>query len=579
MILGLFFVMVSKLFAIVPAIVIRHIINYVAEAYTSYKTLTGTERIEYFDGFINQITLLGLLILGMAILSGVFLYFQRQTLIGASRLIEFDLKNEIYTHYQTLPLSFYRKNNTGDLMARISEDVSNVRMYLGPAIMYGLDLVMIFLITVPIMVSVNLKLTLLVLIPLPFLALSIYFIENIINRRSSQIQKELSNLSTYVQESFSGLRVIKSFVREKDISEGFHTGSNVYREKSLRLAKVNAFFFPLILSLIGLSVIIVIYVGGREVIAGNIEPGHIAEFIIYINRLTWPVAALGWTTSLVQKAEASQARINEFLNTKNDIVSEKNLDKEISGNIEFKDVTLTYPDTGIIAVKNLSFTIREGQSVGIIGPTGSGKSTIANLLVRLYDPTGGSIFVGGNDLKDFNLFKYRNQVGYVPQDVFLFSDSIRNNIGFGALDIKEEDMLQAAKDADLYKNIIDFPEKFDTILGERGITLSGGQKQRLSIARALARSPKLLILDDCLSAVDTNTEHTILNNLKRIMAGRTTVVISHRVSSVKLADQILVLEQGEIAEQGSHEELMKRNGIYKSLYDKQLEEEKQELNN
>ncbi len=571
--LGLGFIILSKVFATVPAVIVRWAINYVTESYNR----TSTKGIEKFffqtDNFTYNIAMAGLAIIGLAILSGLFLYFQRQTIIGTSRLIEFDLKNEIYEHYQTLPLSFYRKNNTGDLLARVSEDVSNVRMYLGPAVMYILDLIVLFAVTVPIMFFANAKLTLFVLLPLPILALSIFLIENLIVKKSLAIQKELSALSTYSQESFSGIRVAKSFVREDKISQGFADASEVYKAKSLELARVNAFFFPVILGLIGLSTIMVLYVGGNELIEGRLHYGNIPEFFLYINRLTWPVASLGWTTSLVQKAEASQGRINEFLKTKTDIVSQKNFSKDLQGEVEFDNVSLVYPDTGIPALNGVSFKVKAGESLAIIGGTGSGKSTIANLIVRLYDSSQGSIKVDNVPIRDYDIQSLRAQCGYVPQDVFLFSDSIRNNIAFGSLFIGEDQVIQAAKDADLYQNIVEFPDKFDTVLGERGITLSGGQKQRLSIARAISRSPKILILDDCLSAVDTKTENTILNNLKKIMKDRTTIIISHRASSVKLADQIIVLENGEVAERGNHESLMKLNRIYKALYTKQLEEE------
>ena len=571
--LGLGFIILSKIFATVPAVIVRWAINYVTESYNRTST-KGIEKIFFqTDDFTYNIAMAGLAIIGMAILSGLFLYFQRQTIIGTSRLIEFDLKNEIYEHYQTLPLSFYRKNNTGDLLARVSEDVSNVRMYLGPAVMYILDLIVLFAVTVPIMFFANSKLTLYVLLPLPILALSIFLIENVIVKKSLAIQKELSALSTYSQESFSGIRVTKSFVRENKIAQGFADASEVYKAKSLELARVNAFFFPVILALIGLSTIMVLYVGGNELIEGRLHYGNIPEFFLYINRLTWPVASLGWTTSLVQKAEASQGRINEFLKTKTDIVSQKNFSKNIEGEVEFDNVSLIYPDTGITALNGVSFKVKAGESLAIIGGTGSGKSTIANLMVRLYDSSQGNIKVDNVPIRDYDIQSLRAQCGYVPQDVFLFSDSIRNNIAFGSLFIGEDQVIHAAKDADLYHNIEEFPDKFDTILGERGITLSGGQKQRLSIARAISRAPKILILDDCLSAVDTKTENTILNNLKKIMKDRTTIIISHRASSVKLADQIIVLENGEVAERGNHESLMKLNGIYKTLYTKQLEEE------
>lgn len=509
----------------------------------------------------------------MALLRGVFLFMVRQTIIAVSRHIEYDLKNEIYAHYQTLPLSFYRRNNTGDLMARISEDVSRVRMYLGPAIMYGLSLITLFFMIIPIMFMVNVNLTLYALIPLPLLSISIYYVNNIIDRKSEEIQKSLSKLSTFVQEAFSGIRVLKAFVQENESAGRFTTESDDYRSKSIELAKVNALFFPLITALIGLSVILTVYIGGIEVMNGAITAGNIAEFIIYVNLLTWPVTSLGWITSIVQRAGASQRRINEFLSTKNDILSSLNLEKTLKGKIEFHNVGFTYPDTGINALSNLSFTVNEGESIAIIGTTGSGKSTIAYLLCRMYDTTEGKIVIDGFNIKDYNISNLRSQIGFVPQDVFLFSDTIKHNIAFGSVGLEEEKIRKAAEDSDLEENIHRFPNGYNTKLGERGITLSGGQKQRLSIARAIARDPRILILDDCLSAVDTKTENTILNSLSKIMQGRTSIIISHRVSSAKLADKIIVLDDGIMVEQGSHEALISHNGTYKELYEKQLQSE------
>lgn len=571
---GVLFIILSNVFATIQGPVIREVIDYLTTSYQQYHNLQDLGQREAFaEGFMGQIAKYGITILVMAFISGVFLYFQRQTIIGMSRYIEFDLKNEIFNHYQTLPLSFYRKNNTGDLMARISEDVSQVRMYLGPSIMYFINLVALFSITIVIMLSVDVKLTIYALLPMPVLTVTIYLVHSIIDRSSEEVQKGLSNMSTFVQEAFSGIRVIKAFVREQDVYERFTTESNYYKQKSLKLAKINALFFPLIVVLTGLSMIIIVYYGGKEVIDGKITYGNITEFIFYLNKLTWPVASLGWTTSLVQRAEASQRRINEFLNTETDIVTKGNLNSSVEGNILFDKVTFVYPDSGVVALKEVSFEIKAGESLAIVGSTGSGKSTIANLLCRLYDPTTGTIFVDKVDIRKYNLFSLRNQIGYVPQDVFLFSDTIKNNIAFGSLDIKENNIIQAAKDADLYENIQGFPNGFNTMVGERGITLSGGQKQRVSIARAISRSPKILVLDDSLSAVDTKTEDAILTSLKDIMDGKTTLIISHRVSSVKLADKILMIQDGEIIESGTHEELMKKGGAYKELYQKQLVEE------
>jgi len=571
LLLGLLFIIISNIFQILPAQYVRYALDLVIDNLNVYKLFDGqTIQEDYNENIKRSVVIYGLIILGMALLRGFFLFLVRQTIIVMSRHIEYDLKNEIYEQYQSLPISFYRRNNTGDLLARISEDVSKVRMYIGPAIMYGLNLFTLFLMLIPIMFTINFKLTMYALIPLPFLSFSIYYVHNKINRRSEEIQRSLSGLSTFVQEAFSGIRVLKSFAREQESAERFAGKSEEYKLKSLRLTRVNALFFPLILFLIGLSIILTVFVGGTEVINGTLSFGNIAEFIIYINLLTWPVTSLGWITSIVQRAAASQKRVNEFLKEKNHIKSHKNLTKEILGDIKFEDVSFTYEDSGINALKNISFEAQKGKTLAIIGTTGSGKSTIANLICRLYDSTKGNILVDGSDIRDFDIQYMRNQIGYVPQDVFLFSDSIDNNIAFGSEELDDEQIIQAAIDADLHDNIIDLPEGFNTVLGERGITLSGGQKQRLSIARALVRNPKILILDDSLSAVDTKTENNILNNLKNIMKGRTSIIISHRVSSAKLADHIIVLDDGRIIEQGNHDILISKSGVYKELYEKQL---------
>ncbi|MDQ3392564.1 MAG: ABC transporter ATP-binding protein/permease [Bacteroidota bacterium] len=574
LILGIIFIIISNVFAIIPAQVVRYAFDLIKENVDLYKSFNGFDiQSSIYDTFTSSIVVYGVAILLMALLRGVFLFMVRQTIIAVSRHIEYDLKNEIYAHYQSLPLSFYRRNNTGDLMARISEDVSKVRMYLGPAIMYGLNLFTLFLMIIPIMFMVNTKLTLYALLPLPLLSISIYYVNNIIDKRSEEIQKSLSNLSTFVQEAFSGIRVLKAFVRENQSAEKFSIESDEYRDKSIGLAKVNALFFPLIMALIGLSVVLTVYIGGIEVINGAITAGNIAEFIIYVNLLTWPVTSLGWVTSIIQRAAASQRRINEFLDSKNDIISEADLQKNIKGVIEFNNVSFVYPDSGIVALSNITFKVNEGETIAIIGTTGSGKSTIAYLLCRMYDVSSGEIIIDGTKMKDYNIPKLRSQIGFVPQDVFLFSDTIRNNIAFGTNGLEESKIVQAAEDADLEENIRRFPNGFETRLGERGITLSGGQKQRLSIARAIARDPKILILDDCLSAVDTKTENTILKSLDKIMRGRTSIIISHRVSSAKLSDKIIVLDDGFIVEQGTHESLLDQNGVYKELYEKQLQSE------
>ncbi|GAB3302144.1 ABC transporter ATP-binding protein [Hymenobacter tenuis] len=572
---GVLFVALSTLLAIFPAQIVRYAFDLVSEGIDLYYLYAGTEaQSEVYELFGRHVLLYGVLILVMALLRGIFLFFMRQTLIVMSRHIENDQKNEIYQHYQSLPLSFYRRHSTGDLMSRISEDVGRVRMYIGPAIMYFMQLVILFVLIVPLMLMVNVKLTLYTLLPLPVLSVSIFYVNNLIEKKSDEIQRSLASMTTFVQEAFSGIRVLKSFVREEDSYRQFAEASEHYKQKSLSLNFVNSLFFPLILFLIGLSTIVTVWLGGQEVLRGTITTGSIAEFLIYVNLLTWPVTALGWTSSLVQRAEASQARINEFMHQQTDIVSRQNLELDIQGDIVFDHVTFTYPDTGIQALRNVSFRIRQGQTLAVIGNTGSGKSTVAALLSRLYDVTEGSIRIDGVDVRDLSLRSLRGQIGYVPQDVFLFSDSIRNNINFGIDAPTEERMIQAAKDANVYENILRFPEGFDTKVGERGITLSGGQKQRVSIARALVKEPKILILDDALSAVDTNTENAILGALQRIMHNRTSLIISHRVSSVKLADEILVLDDGQIVQHGTHEDLMRdENGLYRALYERQLQSE------
>tara|TARA_E500000331_G_scaffold353823_1_gene405421 strand:- start:1661 stop:3451 length:1791 start_codon:yes stop_codon:yes gene_type:complete len=576
LILGSLFIIIANYFSIIPAVLVRYSFDLLKGNYELFKLFDGFNlQTNTYALFAKSIWILGILILISALLRGIFMFFMRQTIIVMSRIIEYDLKNEIFEHYQSLPLSFYRKNNTGDLMNRISEDVSKVRMYFGPAIMYGITLLTLFLMVIPFMFSINFKLTIYSLLPLPILSLSIYLVNNIIHKRSEKIQESLSNLSTFVQEAFSGIRVIKAFDREEDINLQFEKESTDYKNKSLKLAFVQAVFFPLIMSLIGLSVILTIYIGGVEVFNGSISTGVIAEFIIYVNLLTWPVAALGWITSIIQQAAASQKRINEFLETKTDIISTENFEKNLAGTIEFEKVDFIYPDSGIHALKNISFKVNHGESVAIIGNTGAGKSTLANLICRMYDISSGSLKIDGQSIQKYNLSCLRSQIGFVPQDVFLFSDSIRNNIAFGNPDMNEEKIFQAAKDADLLNNIADLPNGFDTRVGERGITLSGGQKQRVSIARAVAREPKILILDDALSAVDTKTENTILEAMAKIMKGRTSLIISHRVSSAKLASKIIVLLDGSIIEQGSHEDLLVKKGTYKCIYDQQLAQDKE----
>lgn len=574
---GIFFVLLSCVFAIIPAQIVRYAFDLITNTIRMNDLFEGTAGQEQvMVTFRNVVLLYGGIILLMAFIRGVFLFLQRQTIIVMSRLIEYDLKNDIYIHYQKLPLAFYRKNNTGDLMNRISEDVSQVRMYLGPAIMYAINMIGTAVLVIAYMLTVNVRLTLFALLPLPILSISIYYVNNIINQRSVLIQESLSKLTTFVQEAFSGIRVLKAYIREDDFSKEFKGETTDYFNKSLSLVRVESLFMPLIVGLIGLSTILTVYVGGIEVMRGTITTGNIAEFVIYVNLLTWPVASLGWITSLTQRAAASQARINEFLNTKSELLSLENKTTPIKGEVKFDNVTFVYPDSGIKALDNVNFEIREGQTLAILGTTGSGKSTIANLICRMYDINEGTILIDNIPIKEYEVQYLRSTVGYVPQEVFLFSDSIRNNIAFGfnESDFEENQIKEAARDADLLENIERFPEGFETMLGERGITLSGGQKQRVSIARAIIRNPKILILDDSLSAVDTKTENAILQNMQRIMKNRTSIIISHRVSSAKLADYIIFLDEGKIVEQGTHQELLKKqDGLYTQLYEKQLHEE------
>lgn len=521
------------------------------------------------------IALFGMLML-FVLVNTFFLFLTRQTIIVMSRLIEYDLKNEIYDKYQALSYSFYKVNSTGDIMNRISEDVTHVRMYLGPAVMYSLNVVVLCSLTLYQMIDMSPMLTLYVLLPLPVMSVLIFKISQLINKKSTRVQKQQSSLSTFVQETFSGIRVLKAFGKEDHFVGEFEDQNVEYRKSALSLAKTNAFFSPVILLLIGLSTIITIYAGGLQVIAGTLDIGDIIAFIIYVNMLTWPFAAIGWVSSLVQRAAASQERINEFLKVEKEIKESDEPVEELIKSIEFKDVSFTYPNTGVEALKNINFKIEHGKTLAITGRTGSGKSTIAILMERLFDVENGSILINGINIKEFKIEPLRSQIGYVPQEVFLFSDTIENNISFGLdNDVADTEMIeQAAKDAHIHHNIVEFELEYKTKVGERGITLSGGQKQRVSIARAIIRNPELLIFDDCLSAVDTETEEVILNNLNRIMKGKTNIIIGHRISSIKQADTIIVLDEGRVTESGSHEELIYLNGVYAEMYRMQLVEEK-----
>lgn len=574
--LGIVFIIFSNIFSIVLAPMVRTAIDdmvagsnlYILDRFTFLKP--GYER-------LGGPLFFGILIVLSALIKGVFLYFTRQTIIVLSRKIEFDLKNEIFTHYQRLGALFYKRNYTGDLMNRISEDVSRVRMYLGPAIMYGLNLVVLFTLVISVMVSINPTISLYVLIPLPILSVSIYYVSDIMNRRSDVLQRKLSDITTLSQEAFSGIRLIRAYAAEKQYKERMEAESDAYLMKNMHLVQVNSLFMPLMLSLVGLSVVITVFVGGQQVIAGTFTYGNIAEYIIYVNMLTWPVASLGWITSLVQRASASQNRINEFLREEPEIVNTSDTLASFKESVKFEDVVFKYPEMNENALDHISFEITKGKTLGILGTTGSGKTTIAQHLLRILEPDSGKITLDGNSLETYDLRSYRSLFGYVPQDIFLFSDTIKANILFGVENPSEVTMKEVEEVTEMVNirsEVEEFREGFDTILGERGITLSGGQKQRVAIGRALIRDPQILLLDDSLSAVDVNTEAQIQKNIRQFSKDRTSVIISHRVSSVQFADFIIVLDDGKIIERGTPVDLLKAEGFYSKLYEKQMHETK-----
>jgi len=557
-IIGIFITIASKVFSVFVPKYIGSIIDVVNQQLQN----------ENINEILFKSTLLKyiLIIVGAAAVSGIMTFLMRQTLINVSRFIEADLKNEIYQQYQRLSLNFYKKNRTGDLMNRISEDVGKVRMYVGPALMYSINTLTLFVVVIVFMYRQSPTLTMYTLIPLPILSVIIYKISSEIHKRSTIVQQFLSKLSTFSQETFSGISVIKAYGIEPQTYTNFEDLAETSKQKQLSLVSIQAFFFPMMILLIGLSNIVVIYFGGKQYMAGEITLGTISEFIMYVNMLTWPVATVGWVTSIVQEAEASQKRINEFLKTQPEIKNNNQKPSTIKGDIEFKNVSFTYDDTNIQALKNVSFKINTGETLAIIGKTGSGKSTILDLVGRLYDVEKGEICIDQNPIEQLNLNSLRNAIGYVPQDAFLFSDTINNNIKFGKENATDEEVIEAAKQAQVHKNIIKFNKNYDTVLGERGITLSGGQKQRVSIARALIKQPQIMLFDDCLSAVDTETEDKILNNLKKITKGKTSIIVSHRISAAKNAHKIIVLDNGKIVQSGTHEQLINIDGYYKELY-------------
>ena len=561
--IGTVFIIIANLFALYPAEFVRKAFDAVILSMnTGNSSNTSEILIKY-----------GSLIVLFAILKGIFMYCMRQTIIVISRKIEYDLKNEIYQQYQALSISFYKKNKTGDLMNRISEDVSRVRMYLGPALMYAINIFILFLLVISKMLSISTTLTFFVLLPLPILAVSVYFVSSTMNKRSEKVQAQLSDITTVAQETFSGIKIIKSFSNEENALEVFMNSCKSYTKRQLELVKIEALFFPLIISMIGVSSVLTVYIGGLESFKGNISTGNIAEFIIYVNMLAWPVASIGWITSLVQRAAASQERINDFLLLTSDIENKTIEHTPIEGDIVFNEVNLSYTDTNIQALKNLSFRLKQGNTLGIFGKTGSGKSTIANLVCRLYDTSTGSISFGNTNIKNLNLNSLRTAIGYIPQDGYLFSGTIRENIAFSSDTIDNQKIIEAAKKADILDEINNFKEGLDTIIGERGVQLSGGQRQRLAIARTFYKNPSLYIFDDCLSAIDATKEQRILKQLKLESKAKSSIIISHRISTLKDADKIIVLDNGEITESGSHRELLSQKGFYFEMHQIQTNKE------
>ncbi len=565
LLLGIVFVAFSNYFRAWQPQVIREALDHVLEQVKLYKVASVADQHIIMDELSHALFRFGGIVIILAILMGVFMYLMRQTIIVMSRLIEYDMRKEIFDKYQKLELAFYRQHNTGDLMSRITEDVSKVRMYLGPALLYGINLVTLFVLVIYSMLRVNVELTLYTLLPLPLLSLSIYYVSDLIHKRSGARQTQLAKLTSIVQEVFSGIRIVKSYAQEKKFEEFFAKSCDHYKQKNLEIARVEAFFFPLMMILIGASTLLVVFVGGLQVSRGEVTPGNIAEFVIYVNMLTWPVTSIGWIASLIQQADASQLRINEFIHRKASIDTPVTLPAPLSGHIEFRNVSFTYPDTGIQALRNVSFEIPAGSRVALVGRTASGKSSVADLLLRMYDVQEGQILIDGKDIREHDLDNLRYRIGYVPQDVFLFSDTVTNNILFGSHGGDRQLAMTYARNAAIHDEILELTNGYDTMIGERGVTLSGGQKQRISIARAFVKNPDILILDDCLSAVDTRTERRIFDYLDTALHNKTSIIITHRMLGAADFDSILVLDHGQLVESGTHDQLMERQGVYFDL--------------